>query len=102
MTNWRVTRFKQWSVQYGDVFSLKVGKGTMIVLNSKRSVYELIDQRSALYSSRPIDDRSHLTMKENVAFMDPTPVWRMQRKIVVRYLAPEKLDGDLDKVSDAE
>ncbi|KAL1591555.1 hypothetical protein SLS60_011803 [Paraconiothyrium brasiliense] len=101
-TNWRVARFKQWSVQYGDVFSLKVGKGTMIVLNSKRSVYELIDQRSALYSSRPIDDRSHLTMKENVAFMDPTPVWRLQRKIVVRYLAPEKLDGDLEKVSNAE
>lgn len=41
-------------------------------------------------------------MKENVAFMDPTSVWRLQRKIVVRYLAPEKLDGGLDKVSNAE
>lgn len=74
----------------------------MIVLNSKRSVYELVDQRSALYSSRPIDKRFRHAMRENFAFMDPTPIWRMQRKIAVRYLAPEKLDGDLDKVSNAE
>jgi hypothetical protein len=101
-TNRRASRFREWSAKYGDVFSLKIGKGTMIVLNSKRSVYELIDQRSALYSSRPVDERSHLTMKENVAFMEPNPVWRTQRKFVVRYLAPEKLDGDLEKVSNAE
>jgi hypothetical protein len=74
----------------------------MVVLNSKRSVYELVDQRSALYSARPIDKRFRHAMRENFAFMDPTPIWRMQRKIAVRYLAPEKLDGDLDKVSNAE
>lgn len=74
----------------------------MIVLNSKRSVYELVDQRSAMYSSRPLDDRSHVTMKENIAFMEPDPVWRLQRKYVVRYLAAEKLDGEFDQVSDAE
>lgn len=95
-------KFKQWSAQYGDVFSLKIGKGTMVVLNSKRAVYELVDQRSALYSSRPIDRRFRHAMRENFAFMDPTPIWRMQRKIAVRYLAPEKLDGELDKVSNAE
>lgn len=41
-------------------------------------------------------------MRENFAFMDPTPIWRMQRKIAVRYFAPEKLDGHLDTVSNAE
>ena len=74
----------------------------MVVLNSKRSVYELVDQRSALYSARPIDKRFRQAMRENFAFMDPTPIWRVQRKIAVRYLAPEKLDSDLDKVSNAE
>lgn len=74
----------------------------MVVLNSKQAVYELVDQRSAIYNSRPMDKRFRLAMRENFAFMDPTPIWRMQRKVAVRYLAPEKLDADLDKVSNAE
>lgn len=75
----------------------------MVVLNSKRAVYELIDKRSAIYSSRPLDEQFHITFKDQViASMDADPIWRTQRKIVTRHFAPARLDGDLARVSEAE
>jgi hypothetical protein len=85
------------------VFSLKIGKGTMIVLNSRRAVHELIDKRSAIYSARPQDPQYHIALKgENIANMDADAGWRAQRKITARFFAPIKLDGDLATISDAE
>jgi cytochrome P450 len=96
-------RFKDWSEQYGPVFSLKIGKGTMIVLNSRRAVHDLIDKRSAIYSSRPQDEQFRMALKgENIANMDADAGWRAQRKITARFFAPIKLDGDLAKISEAE
>ncbi|KAF3053388.1 hypothetical protein E8E11_011831 [Didymella keratinophila] len=96
-------RFKDWSEQYGAVFSLKIGKGTMIVLNSRRAVYDLIDKRSAIYSSRPEDEQFHMALKgENIANMEADAGWRAQRKTAARFLAPVKLDGELAKSSEAE
>jgi cytochrome P450 len=96
-------RFKDWSEQYGPVFSLKIGKGTMIVLNSRRAVHDLIDKRSAIYSSRPQDEQFRMALKgENIANMDADASWRAQRKITARFFAPIKLDGDLARISEAE
>ena len=99
----RLYRFKDWSEQYGEVYSLKIGKGTMIVLNSRRAVHELIDRRSAIYSARPHDDQFHMALKgENIANMDADNIWRTQRKITARFFAPLKLDGSLAKIAEAE
>ncbi|PVH93888.1 cytochrome P450 [Periconia macrospinosa] len=96
-------RFKDWSEQYGDVYSLKIGKGTMIVLNSKRAVYELIDKRSAIYSSRANEEQFRTALKnENIANMDADAGWRAQRKLTARFFSPAKLDGGLAKISEAE
>jgi cytochrome P450 len=85
------------------VFSLKIGKGTMIVLNSRRAVHELIDKRSSIYSARPQDPQYHIALKgENIANMDADAGWRAQRKITARFFAPIKLDGELATISDAE
>ena len=75
----------------------------MIVLNSRRAVHDLIDKRSAIYSSRPHDDQYHIALKnENIANMDADAGWRVQRKVTARFFAPSKLDGDLAKISEAE
>ncbi|CAI6338583.1 unnamed protein product [Periconia digitata] len=96
-------KFKDWSEQYGEVYSLKIGKGTMIVLNSRRAVYDLIDKRSAIYSSRPDDEQFRNTMRnENIANMEADANWRIQRKVTARFLAPSILDGALGKISEAE
>jgi cytochrome P450 len=85
------------------VYSLKIGKGTMIVLNSRKAVYELIDKRSAIYSSRANDDQFRVALKnENIANMDADAGWRAQRKTTARFLAPANLDSELARISEAE
>ena len=75
----------------------------MIVLNSRRAVYHLIDKRSAIYSARPQDPQYHIALRnENIANMDADAGWRSQRKMTARFFAPSKLDGDLAKISEAE
>lgn len=75
----------------------------MIVLNSRRAIHDLVDKRSAIYSSRPQDEQFHTTLKgENIANMDADAVWRAQRKITARFFAPVKLDGGLAKIAEAE
>ncbi|KAJ8110101.1 hypothetical protein OPT61_g6963 [Boeremia exigua] len=97
-------RFKDWSEQHGKVFSLKIGKGTMIVLNSRRAVYDLIDKRSAIYSARPQDEQYHLALKDEamVNIDASASTWRVQRKMTARFFSPAKLDGVLAKISEAE
>lgn len=85
------------------MFSLKIGKGTMIVLNSRRAVHDLIDKRSAIYSGRSQDEQFLTALKgENIANMDADASWRVQRKITARFFAPSKLDGELAEISEAE
>jgi len=45
--------FTKWARQYGPVFSLKVGSGTIIVLSDGDSVKQVLDKQSAVSSSRP-------------------------------------------------
>lgn len=88
---------------YGPVFSLKVGKGTMIVISSRAAVHDLVDKRSSLYAGKPLDEQVHASMKdENLSQIDPNADWRMQRKITVRFLAPKRLDGPLARIAEAE
>ncbi|KAJ4293390.1 hypothetical protein N0V90_008673 [Kalmusia sp. IMI 367209] len=86
-----------------NVYSLKIGKGTMVVLYSKRAVHELVDKRSAIYSERPREQQVIDTLRhENVGAIDANPVWKAQRKIAVQFLTPTKLDGEIAKIFEAE
>ncbi|KAI0093006.1 cytochrome P450 [Irpex rosettiformis] len=44
--------FHEWSQKYGDVFSLRVPGKTIIVLGSEQAAVDLLEKRSAIYSSR--------------------------------------------------
>lgn len=75
----------------------------MIVLNSRRAIYELIDKRSAIYSARPYDAQMRTALKnENIANMNADAGWRAQRKVASRFLAPARLDAELASISEAE
>lgn len=45
-------QFQQWAHKYGSIYSVILGTKTMIVLNSAKAVKDLLDRRSAIYSSR--------------------------------------------------
>ena len=46
-------RFTKWARQYGGVMSLKVGRGTIIVLTDGKAVKQILDKQSAVSSNRP-------------------------------------------------
>ncbi|KAK8134717.1 hypothetical protein PG984_006729 [Apiospora sp. TS-2023a] len=46
-------QFQRWAAEYGPVYSLILGTQVLVVLSSDRAVKDLLDKRSAIYSSRP-------------------------------------------------
>jgi len=46
-------QFQKWAKEYGPVFSLILGTKVMIVLSRDQAVKDLMDKKSAIYSSRP-------------------------------------------------
>lgn len=98
-----VDRFKEWSHKYGAVFSLKIGASTLIVLNDRRAVHDLIDKRSAIYSDRPLDKHTEEVFRsENFSFLDATPRWRAQRKVASQNLSPKAFDDKVASIQEAE
>ncbi|KXH40283.1 cytochrome P450 2D18 [Colletotrichum salicis] len=97
------SKFREWANQYGSIYSLKVGQSTMIVLNDRHAVHELLTSKGAYYNDRPIDQQYDLAMRqENTALMHDGPKWRAQRKIAATYFSPKNLDGALREVQESE
>ncbi|KAL1381592.1 cytochrome P450 [Phyllosticta capitalensis] len=83
-----------WSEQYGSVFSLKLASETVIVLNDRKAVHDLLDKKGAIYSDRRRDYVSSLiTRDKNFTFEDATTAWRSQRKVASHSLSPNNLDN---------
>ncbi|THU96032.1 cytochrome P450 [Dendrothele bispora CBS 962.96] len=45
--------FASWRQKYGDIIHLSLGPQPVIILNTHKVAYELLDKRSAIYSDRP-------------------------------------------------
>jgi len=76
---------QNWAKEYGEIFRTTSGTTTFIWLNSRRSVKELIDRRSAIYSSRhpqPMVERAG--GGKRMVFMPYGKDWRAIRNIVHR------------------
>ncbi|THV05395.1 cytochrome P450 [Dendrothele bispora CBS 962.96] len=46
--------FAKWGEVYGDISSITVFGQTIVVLNSARAAFELLDKKSSIYSDRPV------------------------------------------------
>lgn len=46
-------QFQKWAQEYGPIYSLILGTKVMIVLSKDYVMKDLLDKRSAIYSSRP-------------------------------------------------
>lgn len=46
-------QFQKWAEEYGPIYSIILGTRVMIVLNKDYLVRDLLDKKSAIYSSRP-------------------------------------------------
>ncbi|KAF5713263.1 oxidoreductase [Fusarium globosum] len=96
-------KFMEWSLQYGKIFSLKIGSGNIIVICDRKAVHELLDKKGSIYSDRPpnivplfITRGDHMTMECQ------SPSWREKRTVVTRNLNPKSLDEKHFRVQETE
>lgn len=69
--------------KYGDIFSLKIGPGTIIILSDRRIIKQVLDKNSAISSNRPQTSVAQtITGGHHLLTMDGSPMWRSFRKLV--------------------
>lgn len=77
---WKV---QKWAKQYGEIFYTRMGGSDYVYLSSPKAVKELMDKRSAIYSSRPPAPLAGDTASagRRQLFMPYGPSYRVVRKI---------------------
>jgi hypothetical protein len=75
-----------WREEYGEIYRTKAGATDFIWLSSPRAVKELIDRRSAIYSSRQPQPMANDTASggKRMTFMPKSRRWRTLRAIIHR------------------
>ncbi|KDQ57266.1 hypothetical protein JAAARDRAFT_35893 [Jaapia argillacea MUCL 33604] len=82
-------KFTEWAQVYGDVYSLKIGPGTAIVISSAEAVRELMDKRSATTVDRPPNFMADaVTGGLNMVLARYTEEWRILRRTASAVLTP--------------
>uniref|UniRef100_A0A0W0FWJ0 Cytochrome p450 n=1 Tax=Moniliophthora roreri TaxID=221103 RepID=A0A0W0FWJ0_MONRR len=89
-------RFTEWAQQYGDIYSLKISSGTVIVISGMEAASELMDKRSATTADRP---KSHMAKKVtndlNMAACRYSDTWRVLRKAAHTVHTPAAAENHL-------
>lgn len=72
-------QFEKWAREYGPVYSLILGTKTLVVLSSDKSVKDLLDKKSGLYSHRQemYIGQTLCSGDLRILMMPYTPRWRM-------------------------
>ncbi|KAF2963027.1 hypothetical protein GQX73_g10544 [Xylaria multiplex] len=76
-------QFQKWAEEYGPVYSLVLGTKVVVVLSSDVAVKDLLDKRSAIYSSRPEFYLGQEVLSGNLRplFLQYGNTWRLVRKL---------------------
>jgi hypothetical protein len=93
----------EWSHQYGKIYSLEVGSGTIIVICDRKAVHELIDKKGSIWSDRPPNvEPLFITRGDHMTMECQSSSWREKRTVVTRNLNPKSLDEKHFRVQEAE
>ena len=96
-------RFREWSKEYGSVFTLKLGSANVVVLCDRKAIHKLLVEKGSIYSDRPGSYVGKLLTKgDHLALEQMTPIWREKRKIISHNFSPNQLDQKHFKVQEAE
>lgn len=81
----------KWAREYGEIYRTRTGTTDWIWLNSGEAVKEIIDRKSAIYSSRLINPMGFEAASggRRVVFMPRGKQWRTIRGIIHRLLTPK-------------
>ncbi|GAA6058281.1 hypothetical protein JCM3770_002891 [Rhodotorula araucariae] len=83
-------RFAEWTEEYGPMFTLKMGRNTMIVLGRAEPAIDLLDKRSNKYSSRArlIMTSELVSRGLRMTFMPYGDLWRRERRLLHQLTSP--------------
>ncbi|KAK5352286.1 hypothetical protein LTS03_004054 [Exophiala xenobiotica] len=96
-------QFKEWSLEYGGVYSLKFGPRNVIVLCDKKAVHDLWDKKGLVYAERPKNYVADIiTSGDSIVFASNTVETREKRRIATHNFSPRILDEKAAIVQDAE
>ncbi|GAA6017347.1 hypothetical protein JCM10207_005602 [Rhodosporidiobolus poonsookiae] len=84
-------KFEEWTREYGDIFTLRLGSTTMLVVGRAGPAIELLDKRSAKYSSRArlIMTGELVSRNLRMTFMPYGDLWRRQRRLLHTLTSPQ-------------
>ncbi|KAK7019954.1 putative cytochrome P450 [Favolaschia claudopus] len=83
-------KFTEWARTYGGIYSLKVGRGTVIVLTDAATVKELMDKRSGSTADRPpMHIVDVVTGGLHMALERYSESWRTLRRTAHTILTPQ-------------
>ncbi|KAJ7279406.1 cytochrome P450 [Mycena rebaudengoi] len=83
-------KFTEWARKYGDIYSLKLGSSTVVVLTDAAAVKELMDKRSATTVDRPPMHVADVVAGGlNMVLARYTENWRTLRRTAHAILTPQ-------------
>ncbi|KAG8917897.1 hypothetical protein FRC02_002794, partial [Tulasnella sp. 418] len=81
--------YMRWAKIYGDIFSLKVGTQTLIIISSYEAANEILEKNSDITSDRPpFELFRRFAPSGMVAFTPYGPLWKRMRKAVTEVMKP--------------
>ena len=98
------SRFTKWAREYGGLYTLKLGSGTMAVITDRRIVKEVIEKKSNIYSHRPPSFVSHdlITKGNHLLVMYYGEKWRTFRRLIHQHLMEPMVDKQHVDIVNAE
>ncbi|KAH9941443.1 cytochrome P450 [Amylocystis lapponica] len=96
-------QFQAWAKEYGEIFSLRFGAQTTIVLNTPEAAQELFVRRGALYASRAPPHVAHDVMSagQRMIFMPYDAEWKTVRRSLNSVIGPGP-SKDVRRLQDLE
>ncbi|KAJ7040657.1 cytochrome P450 [Mycena alexandri] len=85
-------KITDWARYYGDVFSIKIGSGTMVVLSSPAAIKEVVDKHGWVGSSRPSNYIAELCgsgEQSSILFATDGPRLKNLRRTLARFFSPQ-------------
>jgi hypothetical protein len=81
----------KWTREYGEIYRTRTGTTDWIWLNSGEAIKEIIDRKSAIYSSRLLNPMGFEAASggKRVVFMPRGKQWRTIRGIIHKLLTPK-------------
>ncbi|CAG7918924.1 unnamed protein product [Penicillium olsonii] len=95
-------KIQAWAQEYGNIFSLKFGSGTTIILLDRKAIHELLEKKSSIYSDRPKDHVISIIDCGGFSLWDTNIHSRSQRKVTFSCLSPAQVEGNLRQTQEAE